>query len=127
VGEVVALSYHCSLRGEGLEVRRQEGAQVVTSSLDCRGNVLVSAVETAKQESEERSVEDDDVEVNSEIQEEVETKEWEEEEEAEEVWVADGEVRREVLALPGGREALALYQVPGPPARGGLLGTFCCY
>lgn len=82
-------------------VRVVEGGDRVTSCIDSEGNVVVSTVyKTVMKES---------------LEEKEGEKEWEEMEEvdtAKEVWVAEGEARKENLVLPGGREATALYQVP---------------
>ena len=101
--------------GEVLEVVRvAERGDRVTSCIDSEGNVVVSTVyKTAMKESLEEKEGD---------------KEWEEKEEvdtAKEVWVAEGEARKENLVLPGGREATALYQVPS--LFRSKISQYCCH
>ena len=85
--------------GEVLEVVRMvEGGDKVTSCIDSEGNVVVSTVYKAVAKES--------------LEEEEGGKEKEEADTEKEVWVAEGEARMESLALPGGREATALYQVP---------------
>jgi hypothetical protein len=113
----------------------------VTTCLDCDGNILVSTVGRLQEregrgEREEREdvetktflelenmvqkeEEESHGEVEEKIVEEVDCEHADDKEvepdddldENEEVWVADGEVRRERLVLPGSRESIALYQV----------------
>ena len=93
--------------GEVVEVvRRVEGGDKVTSCIDSEGNVVVATVYKREEMVNEESAEEKEGK-------EFGAKENEEEdnEEKKEVWVVEGEARRENLVLPGGREATALYQV----------------
>ena len=108
-GEVVEVAYTCRMEEDMMEVVRREGTTSTTTCLDFEGRVLTSTVvqedEVKGEEEEERQ--EGDVEG---LCGEDERKELGERE----VWVADGEMRRERMVMPGGREAVALYQVSAP-------------
>ena len=96
--------------GEMLEVERMvDGGDNGISCIDSEGNVVVATVykreEMAEKESEQHREEENEFERKEKEKEDIE------EDEEKEVWVAEGEPRRENLVLPGGREATALYQV----------------
>ena len=104
--------------GDVLEVeRRLEGGEKVVSCIDSEGNVVVTTVyripiEKEKDDKEFVAADEEQGVVKEMDKEKEEEKEEEKEKEVEkEVWVAEGEARRESLVLPGGREAIALYQV----------------
>ena len=85
----------------------------MVSCIDSEGNVVVTTI--CRMPSEEEKDDKEFVAADGEqgvVKEMDKEKEEEKEEEKEkEVWVAEGEARRETLVLPGGREATALYQV----------------
>ena len=100
--------------GEVLEVVRMlEGGCKMTSCLDSDGNVVVATVyriegkpgEEKDEDKEGKELEDQD-DNDKDIKLENEVVEVEKE-----VWVSEGSPRKESIALPGGKEATALYQV----------------
>ena len=94
-----------------------EGGEKVVSCIDSEGNVVVTTIyrmpSVEEKDDKEFVAADKEQVVAKEMdKEKEEEKEEEKEKEVEkEVWVAEGEARRESLVLPGGREAIALYQV----------------
>ena len=88
----------------------------MVSCIDSEGNVVVTTIYRMPSEEEKDDKEfvaaDKEQGVTKGMDKEKEEEEKEKEKEVEkEVWVAEGEARRESLVLPGGREATALYQV----------------
>ena len=107
-GEVVEVAYTCRMEEDMMEVVRREGATSTTTCLDFEGRVLTSTVvqeEGKGEEEEERQEGDVEGICGEDARKELGERE---------VWVADGEMRRERMVMPGGREAVALYQVSAP-------------
>ena len=92
-----------------------EGGEKVVSCIDSEGNVVVTTIyrEAIEKEKDDKEfvAADEEQGVVKEMDKGKEEVEEEEKEVEKEVWVAEGEARRESLVLPGGREATALYQV----------------
>ena len=87
----------------------------MVSCIDSEGNVVVTTVYRMPSEEDKDDKEfvaaDEEQGVVKEMDKGKEEVEEEEKQVEKEVWVAEGEARRESLVLPGGREATALYQV----------------
>ena len=92
-----------------------EGKDKVVSCIDSEGNVVVTTVYRIPSEEDKDDKEfvaaNEEQGVVKEMDKGKEEVEEEEKQVEKEVWVAEGEARRESLVLPGGREATALYQV----------------